>query len=149
MIESDSSGSTNDVLTPTYPAIAAIVDMANAADFDRKMLLLATQLAHESDSKAVLLSALEALLRTVHSHGPMDSDSEAILLVRCILRLVIRLRKECQLEVERYAPFSLILAPLCSVGSNSLSLSLALIKHFKTGIHFLLWNYYCMGLKRF
>lgn len=117
-----------------HPAIAAIVDMANAADFDRKMLLLATQLAHESDSKGVLLSALEALLRTVHSHGPMDSDSEAILLVRCILRLVIRLRKECQLDAERYVPFTLALAPLCSVGSDSLSLSLALIKHFKTGV---------------
>ena len=84
-----------------HPAISAIEGMVNAADFDRKMLQLATQLAHESDLKGVLLSALEALLRTVRSHGSLDSDTEVILLVRCVLRLVIRLLKESQAEVER------------------------------------------------
>lgn len=76
--------------------------MANAPDFDRKMLLLATQLAHESDLKSVLLAALEALLKTLQSHGPMDSDVEAILLARCIIRLVIRLMKETSNEKDRY-----------------------------------------------
>ena len=76
--------------------------MVKAADFDRKMLLVATQLAHESDLKKVLLVSLEALLSTLRSHGPMDTDIEAVCLVRCIIRLVIRLMKETANEKDRY-----------------------------------------------
>ncbi|THH10579.1 hypothetical protein EW145_g1240 [Phellinidium pouzarii] len=82
-------------------AVSAIQDMAVAPDFDRKMLLLATQLAHESDIKSVLLASLEALLKTVQSHGPTDSDIEAVLLARCIIRLVIRLMKDAPTEKDR------------------------------------------------
>lgn len=77
--------------------------MTNASDFDRKMLLLATQLAHESDLKNVLLIALEALLKTLQGHGPMSSDVEAVLLIRCIIRLSIRLMKEAPTDEDRYA----------------------------------------------
>ncbi|KAH8111444.1 meiosis protein SPO22/ZIP4 like-domain-containing protein [Phellopilus nigrolimitatus] len=98
-------------------AVSAVQDMANAPDFDRKMLLLATQLAHESDLKSVLLAALEALLKTLQSHGPMDSDVEAILLARCIIRLVIRLMKETSNEKDRMFLVS------------------SLIRHFRTGEH--------------
>ena len=76
--------------------------MAKAADFDRKMLLVATQLAHETDLKRVLLVSLEALLNTVRSHGSGDTDVEAILLARCIIRLVIRLMKEAPTDEGRY-----------------------------------------------
>lgn len=76
--------------------------MVKAADFDRKMLLVATQLAHESDLKRVLLVSLEALLKTVRSHGSTDSDVEVILLARCIIRLVIRLMKEAPTDRDRY-----------------------------------------------
>lgn len=79
----------------------AIQSMATAPDFDRNMLLLATQLAHESDSKYVLLAALEALLRTLQSHGPSGAETEAILLIRCIIRSVTHLTKEAQTEKER------------------------------------------------
>ncbi|KAI5118182.1 hypothetical protein M0805_004995 [Coniferiporia weirii] len=82
-------------------AVSAVRDMVIAPDFDRKMLLLATQLAHESDVKNVLLASLEALLSTVQSHGPMDSDVEAVLLARCIIRLIIRLMKEAPVEKDR------------------------------------------------
>ena len=76
--------------------------MVKAANFDRKMLLVATQLAHETDLKRVLLVSLEALLDTVHSHGSGDTDVEAILFARCIIRLVIRLMKVAPTDGGRY-----------------------------------------------
>lgn len=82
-------------------AVAAIQDMANAPDFDRKMLLLATKLSHESGLKITILASLEALLKTLHTHGPMDSDAEAICLARCIVRLVIRLIREAVVDKDR------------------------------------------------
>ncbi|OCB89780.1 hypothetical protein A7U60_g3040 [Sanghuangporus baumii] len=82
-------------------AVAAIQSMASAPDFDRKMLLLATQLSHESDLKIAILASLEALLKTLHTHGPMESDIEAICLARCIVRLVIRLIKEAVVSSDR------------------------------------------------
>lgn len=75
--------------------------MAKASDFDRRMLLLATQISHEADMKSVLLASLEALLKTLRSHGPVDSDVEGICLARCIIRLVIRLMKEALVENDR------------------------------------------------
>ncbi|EJD04521.1 uncharacterized protein FOMMEDRAFT_146421 [Fomitiporia mediterranea MF3/22] len=95
-------------------AVAAIQNMASAPDFDKKMLLLATQLSHESDLKIVLLTCLEALLKTLQSRGPIDSDVEAICLARCIIRLVMRLMKETPVETERVA------------------LASSLVRHFKT-----------------
>lgn len=82
-------------------AVGAIQSMATAPDFDRKMLLLATQLAHEADMRGVLLAALEALLKTLQNHGPMDAETEAVLLIRCIIRLVIHLMKEAPTEKEQ------------------------------------------------
>ncbi|KAL5495788.1 SPO22_1 [Sanghuangporus weigelae] len=95
-------------------AVAAIQSMASAPDFDRKMLLLATQLSHESDLKIAILASLEALLKTLHTHGPMESDVEAICLARCIVRLVIRLIKEAV------------------VASDRSSLISSLVRHFRT-----------------
>ncbi|KAL5518460.1 SPO22 [Sanghuangporus vaninii] len=95
-------------------AVAAIQSMASAPDFDRKMLLLATQLSHESDLKIAILASLEALLKTLHTHGPTESDVEAICLARCIIRLVIRLIKEAV------------------VASDRSSLISSLIRHFRT-----------------
>ncbi|KAL5534754.1 hypothetical protein ACEPAG_1218 [Sanghuangporus baumii] len=95
-------------------AVAAIQSMASAPDFDRKMLLLATQLSHESDLKFALLASLEALLKTLYTHSPMESDVEAICIARCIVRLVIRLIKEAV------------------VASDRSSLISSLIRHFRT-----------------
>ncbi|KAL5476400.1 SPO22_3 [Sanghuangporus weigelae] len=53
-------------------------------------------LSHESDLKIATLASLEALLKTLHRYGPMESDVEAICIARCIVRLVIRLIKEAQ-----------------------------------------------------
>jgi len=97
-------------------AVSAIESMSTAQDFNKKMLLLATQLAHESDLKGVLLASLETLLHSLSNHGPMDSEAEAVLLIRCIIRLVMRLMKDAQVEEERK------------------SLSNSLIRHFKTAV---------------
>ncbi|KAJ7449476.1 hypothetical protein B0H11DRAFT_333517 [Mycena galericulata] len=75
-------------------AIRAIRDMVKAADFDRKMLLLATQISHESEMKPVLLSVLEALLRTLKIENSGETVVEAMTLIRCIIRLVLKLLVE-------------------------------------------------------
>ncbi|KAJ7362964.1 meiosis protein SPO22/ZIP4 like-domain-containing protein [Mycena albidolilacea] len=75
-------------------AIRAIHDMVNAADFDRKMLLLATQISHESEMKPVLLSVLEALLKTLKIKNSGEAVVEAMTLIRCIIRLVLKLLVE-------------------------------------------------------
>jgi hypothetical protein len=67
--------------------------MARATDFDRKMLILATQLAHESDMKGLLLSVLDALLQTLNiTEGNMVT--EAMVLIRCAIRLILKLMTE-------------------------------------------------------
>lgn len=65
--------------------------MLRGADFDRKMLLLATQIAHQSEMKAVLLSVLEALLKTLKVGDSGEVVVEAMTLIRCIIRLVLGL----------------------------------------------------------
>ena len=79
---------------PTVTAIKAIQDMLKAADFDRKMLLLATQISHESEMKTVLLSVLEALLKTLKVENSGEPVAEAMTLLRCIIRLVLKLLVE-------------------------------------------------------
>ncbi|KAF9508011.1 hypothetical protein BS47DRAFT_1320937 [Hydnum rufescens UP504] len=94
-------------------ATAAVHDMVKASDFDRQMLLLATQLAHENQMKRLLLAVLGSLLQTLHSEAGLASEVEAIILVRCMVRLILELLKEPGADV-----------PL---------LSKALIQHFGSG----------------
>lgn len=65
--------------------------MLRSPDFDRKMLLLATQVSHQSDMKAVLLSVLEALLKTLKTGDSGEVVVEAMTLIRCIIRLALGL----------------------------------------------------------
>ncbi|KAJ6605346.1 meiosis protein SPO22/ZIP4 like-domain-containing protein [Mycena vulgaris] len=81
-------------LTAVHQAIRAVKDMVKAADFDRKMLLLATQISHESEMKTVLLSVLEALLKTLKIENSGETVVEAITLLRCIIRLMLKLLVE-------------------------------------------------------
>jgi hypothetical protein len=66
--------------------------MVKASDFDRKMLQLATQLSHERDMKALLLTVLEALLKTLPG-GDKGSNMllDTMTLIRCIIRLNLKL----------------------------------------------------------
>lgn len=63
-------------------------------DFDNKMLLLAVQLAYESDLKALLLAVLESLLANVNSQQGSEFEVEVLTLVRCMVRLVSQLLAE-------------------------------------------------------
>ena len=76
------------------PAIQAVRGMVEAPDFDRKMLLLATQLANESDMKTLLLAVLEALLDTIQKQDGHQLHTEALTLIRCIIRLTVKLMAE-------------------------------------------------------
>ncbi|PCH37312.1 hypothetical protein WOLCODRAFT_146594, partial [Wolfiporia cocos MD-104 SS10] len=94
-------------------AVNAVQAMVNAADFNKKMLMLATRLANEADMKNLLLSVSEALLRTMKTRGDgSELNGEAITLIRCIIRLVLQLMAE--------------------PGSNRAVLIRVLIVHFNT-----------------
>lgn len=67
--------------------------MVQAPDFDRKMLLLATQLARESDMKGLLLAVLDALLQTLNFQEG-NNITEAMILIRCSIRLILKLLTE-------------------------------------------------------
>jgi hypothetical protein len=75
-------------------AIRAVHDMLRSPDFDRKMLLLATQISHQSEMKVVLLSVLEALLKTLKVGDSGEVVVEAMTLIRCIIRLALGLLAE-------------------------------------------------------
>jgi hypothetical protein len=78
---------------PYLLAIRAIHDMVKAPDFDRKILLLATQISHQSEMKGVLLAVLENLLKTLKI-GSNAEVAEAITLNRCIIKLILSLLVE-------------------------------------------------------
>jgi hypothetical protein len=65
--------------------------MVHGSGFDQRMLLMATRLAHETDLMNVLLSVLEELLDYVRTGKTTEMTVEPITLIRCIIRLVLRL----------------------------------------------------------
>ncbi|KAJ1310787.1 hypothetical protein OPQ81_009307 [Rhizoctonia solani] len=75
-------------------AIQAVESMLSTSDFNRKMLLLATQLAHETKQKTLLLAVLEAMYKTLQQESHVDVESEGIILVRCSIRILLDLLKE-------------------------------------------------------
>ncbi|KAJ3794551.1 meiosis protein SPO22/ZIP4 like-domain-containing protein, partial [Lentinula aff. detonsa] len=77
-----------------FPAINSMYGMVNSPDFDRQMLLLATKISHESEMKNVLLAVLEALLKTLKISNSGETVVEAMALLRCIIRLVLKLLAE-------------------------------------------------------
>ncbi|KAJ8703329.1 sporulation-specific protein 22, variant 2 [Pleurotus ostreatus] len=93
-------------------AIRAVQDMVKAPDFDRRMLLLATQLSHDVDMKTLLLSVLQSLLRTLKFADGGETAVEAMTLLRCIIRLILKL--------------------LVEPGANRAVLTDALVEHFQT-----------------
>lgn len=65
--------------------------MAETPDFDRRMLLLACRLAHDSEMKSLLLSVLMALLDTLNFRDNVENLTEGMTLIRCIIRLTLKL----------------------------------------------------------
>ncbi|KAI9460127.1 hypothetical protein BJY52DRAFT_1222744 [Lactarius psammicola] len=78
-------------LVAVKQAIRAVKDMVHGTCFDQKMLLVATRLAHESDLKNVLLSVLQELTDFVGARKTTEMNVEPVTLVRCMIRLVLRL----------------------------------------------------------
>lgn len=58
--------------------------MVRAKGFDRKMLLLATQLAHDANLKMLLLTVLDSLLNFLRSQGYPDNEVEGLTMVRYV-----------------------------------------------------------------
>jgi hypothetical protein len=65
--------------------------MVHGSGFDQRMLLIATRMAHETDLKTVLLSVLQELLDYVRAGKTTEMNVEPITLVRCMIRLDLRL----------------------------------------------------------
>jgi hypothetical protein len=68
--------------------------MVRAVGFDRRMILLACRLAHDLDMKDLLLNVLKALLETLNTREKVENITEAMTLIRCIIRLIIKLLAE-------------------------------------------------------
>ncbi|KAI9059547.1 hypothetical protein FKP32DRAFT_1657351 [Trametes sanguinea] len=87
-------------------AVAAVRAMVHASNFNKKMLLLATRLASDSGMKTLLLSVLEALLDASIREG-VEAEAEAITLVRCIIRLILRMMSEPAATIAEFTPMLL------------------------------------------
>ncbi|TFK28437.1 hypothetical protein FA15DRAFT_60912 [Coprinopsis marcescibilis] len=72
-------------------AICAIKAIQAAPDFDRTMLLLATQISHRSELKRILLAVLEGLLKSLKLGSSGEIVVEAMALLRCIIRVILGL----------------------------------------------------------
>jgi hypothetical protein len=66
--------------------------MVHAVDFDRRMILLTCRLAHDLDMKD--LNVLKALLDTLDTREKVGDITEAMTLISCIIRLIIKLLAE-------------------------------------------------------
>ncbi|EJD55026.1 hypothetical protein AURDEDRAFT_50807, partial [Auricularia subglabra TFB-10046 SS5] len=83
-------------LAAAHQAIRAVRAMAKAPGYDRKMLLLATQLAHERDLKPLLVAILEALLTDLRAQTGIDNEVEAVTLIRQAVSLLSHTTSECE-----------------------------------------------------
>jgi hypothetical protein len=108
--------------------------MQKASDFDRKMLLLATQLSHKLEMKPALLSALEALLSTLKTGANNDAVVEAMTLIRCILKIAMKLLTEP--VANRFALFSPFGRALILWCCRPVLMD-TLVNHFRTGMYHL------------
>lgn len=82
-------------------AIKTIRNMVHAVNFDRKMILLACRLAHDLDMKSLLMNVLKALLETLNFRENVENISEAMTLIRCIIRLIVKLLGEPAADLDR------------------------------------------------
>jgi hypothetical protein len=113
-------------------AIRAIQEMLKAADFDRKMLLLATQISHESEMKTVLMSVLEALLKTLKIENNGEPVVEAMTILRCIIRLGLKVLVEPGANRYGLSYFQECLIVSITFLSRPILID-SVIRHFHTG----------------
>jgi hypothetical protein len=65
------------LVDPEETALQMVETMVAAPDFDRRMLFLATQLAHETKMRHLLLTILQSLLETLQDDYTRDASFEA------------------------------------------------------------------------
>jgi len=106
--------------------------MQKASDFDRKMLLLATQLSHKLAMKPVFLSALESLLITLKTRASNDAIVEAMTLVRCIIKIAMKLLSEPL--ANRSSLWSVTLSALTLPCIRPILMD-TVLNHFRTGMY--------------
>jgi hypothetical protein len=113
-------------------AITSVRRLISSPDFDRKMILLAIRMANESDMKSLLLTTLEALLQTLKRGENLEDDMEAIMLIRCIIRLVGSLLDESMSnqQVFDYQEHIILVNVAFFV---RIVLIPSLVQHFQTG----------------
>lgn len=68
----------------TLAAIETVDRLVAAPDFDRRMLLLATKLAHDRKQKSLILVILKHLLHSLQSSQALESQVEAMTLIRFV-----------------------------------------------------------------
>ncbi|KAI5992168.1 hypothetical protein EDD15DRAFT_2197189 [Pisolithus albus] len=85
-------------------ATRAVREMVEAADFDRRMLLLACRLAHDCDMKHLLLSVLMALSDTLNFRNNVENLAEAMILIRPpLVKTLLNYFKNAKTLVETVA----------------------------------------------
>ena len=67
-----------------FAAIQALSTMINASDFDRKMLMLAMNLARQLENQSLLHAILERLLETLRKDGDVDEAVQRFTLIRYV-----------------------------------------------------------------
>ena len=121
-------------------AISSIQEVVNAPDFDRRMLILATQISHKSDKKHVLLVVLECLLKSLKVGSGSESVPETMTLVRCIIKLILGVL--VQPATKRYVYLYSVLSFQPSSLLQRDQLIDNIIYHFRTGrFHRFHWKF--------
>lgn len=88
----------------TDEAIHALGTMINATDFDRKMLMLAMNLARQLENQSLLHAILERLLETLRRDGDVDEAVQRFTLIRCLVRLTLSLMEHPGAETKQLLP---------------------------------------------
>lgn len=78
--------------------------MINATDFDRKMLMLAMNLARQLENQSLLHAILERLLETLRRDGDVDEAVQRFTLIRCLVRLTLSLMEHPGAETKQLLP---------------------------------------------
>jgi hypothetical protein len=113
------------------PAIRSISEMQKAPGFDRKMLLLATQIAHRSEMRLVLLSVLNNFLKTLKFGSSGEIVVEAMALLRCMIKLILGLLVDP--TANRLGFRRLSSAKNALISHIRTALIDTMVEHFRTG----------------
>ncbi|KIM34318.1 hypothetical protein M408DRAFT_19240 [Serendipita vermifera MAFF 305830] len=81
--------------------------MMKANDFDRRMLLMATNFARETQNHPLLQPVLAGLLDTLKEDKEVDIHAQGLLVIRCLARLVLQMTEEPGANLKKLIPMAL------------------------------------------